>query len=525
MRNRDLFAPLSEDLVREALQRSKKQARQRMQTEAQRALDYLCNRQLEHVRQEIYRRYEQTQTQAGPQQGIAPVTVPLVQRYIAEASDAYNRAVTRKLVMLDGEENEATKQLTQTYVAELDACGFDGRMHHFDEMLNLAQTCGLWMQVKRGKLRPVITYAHNIHEVLPLDADWLDPSDEEDYLGFVIELAGTASDASQSQARQFALVTPAETVFYETRNGDPYSMPENERTYPNPYRWPQVIDSDDHRGSESVLPLQMLAIGHMRQPTDAILQDSDADIVTANHEINIQLSVLLDTMRVQGWSVPVIKVINETWAPATKSLGTRFPLVLRPEESAEMLSAATPYEALVSTLQSFVGLLAVAHRQSPNDFAVDGQTPQSGFAKLVDSLPKLEARRERCARLKRFEELQVWPRAAACLQYLGKMPADLSGVKLEVSFADIEFPLTVDEQAKADEHALKHNFTTEAKLVAKRTGMSLAEAEAEIKANREVNAASMPVTTPVAAGGAFGGSVGSLIGRRSRAPVETPPKS
>jgi hypothetical protein len=513
--SRDLFAPRAEEAIRNLLLDAKKQARARMRGENEKAIDFLENRQIEHVRGELSRRYQRTQA-GGAGQVIEPVTVPLVERYIAEAADAYNRPVTRKVLGEDGAELE---EQTKTLNEELDRAGYNERLHRVDQVNNLLGGCGLWFQAKRGMLRPVVAYPHQIHEVAPTSGEFMDPGDPEDYAGYVVEMHWAAHDSSKPEQGAFALLSPAEVTYYTSSMGDPFEgvEPASIRTYANPYRWPQVVDTDDQRGMEADLPLQMLTLWHKRMPVGCVVADTDSDITAANLELSVQLSVLLDTIRIQGWAMPVLKLTNPESAPANMSWGARFPLALALGEAAEMLTSNAPYAQIIEALNSFVKFLAIAHRQSPNDFSLNATAAASGFAKLVDSLPKLEARRERLARLKYIEERVAWPRIASILRYLGKpgFSGDVSKMHLSVEFADIEFPQSVDERARLEEHEIKHNLTTPAKILAKRKGIPIEEAEAEITENAERNGATQQQAAPAPFGRQLGQGLGTLIGRRS----------
>lgn len=522
MGSRALFDSHTEEEIKNSLLDAKKQARRRLREECERAIAYMSNQQIEDTRGQLMDRYGKTQS-AGGGQGMAPITIPLTERYIAEAADAYNRPVTRKLVLEDGETNEQIDKMTALLNEELEKCGYNDRLHHVDQVNNLIGSCGLWYQAKRGQLRPVMAYPHQIHEVAPNNGDFMDPADPEDYAGFAVEMHWAANDSTKPNAGSYAYVTPAEVAYYESSRGDPFEGIENLRTYVNPYRWPQVVDTEDQRGKLIDLPLQMMTLWHKRLPVGSVVLDVDSDIANANRELNIQLSVLFDTIRIQGWSVPVLKMLNANATPAKMAYGARFPLVLQVGEEASMLSTTAPYGEIIKALEALVKMLAIAHRQSSNDFSLDHTSAISGFAKLVDSLPKLEARRERIARLKHIEERIAWPRIAAIMKYLGKegFTGDLSKVRLRVEFSDIEFPQSVDERTKQEDHDIKHGLTTPAKILAKRKGITVEQAEIEIEENRESNKASQPQAAPGLPGqpGAFGrgmgGGIGGLIGRKT----------
>lgn len=474
----DLFASLSDGIVEKALREAKRQADNRLAREYEDAIDYLENRQIEDVRSELQTRYGKTQA-AGKGQSIEPVTIPLVERYVAEAANAYNRPVKRTLVDDDGTQNdEATDELHRM----LDESGYDERMHRVEQLTVLLRTCGALYEAKRGKLRTVVVPPHLIHPVSPPDLAGVDPSDQDDYLGFIVE-QGTPDDSGRAIGRRYSLHTRAERIDYEGQ--DPFSMQKQLGSYPNPFTWPQVADTDDQKGVEKDAPLQMLTLWHYRLPIGEVICDTDPDMVYLNREINVQLSILLDTLRIQGWSQLIMQLDNPNSPPAMVTYGSRFALPLATTENAAFLSAPNNYAGIVEVLRWLVKLAAIAKRQSPADFATEGTGPQSGFAKLVESLPKIEARTERIRRLKHMEEQYAWPRIASIGKYLGKFSTDVSGLRMRVEYADIEFPRTPDEVSKQQEHEFKYGLSSPAAVLAKRLGITEEEAAEKIAENKQ----------------------------------------
>jgi len=508
----DLFAPQSEEAIRAALREAKRLARKRMGAEFDLAIDYLENRQIEDVRGELSTRYRRTQAgEAG--QRIEPVCLPLTERYIAEAANAYNRPVMRSLVNESGEEDEeATKALR----AALEECAYDETMHRLEQLTILLGSCGLWFQAKRGMLRPVIVYPHLIHPVAPVDARAFDPADQDDYQAFVVSV----SNAAQGEKPvTWCSLSPADHTYYEA--SDPYEPRRFLETYRNPFAWPQMVDTDDSRGKLMAnAPLQLLTIWHRRKPVDDLLADCDPEIVYLNRELNVQWSVLLDTMRTQGWAQMYLKLIDPSTPPAAVSYGSRFVLPLSPGEEMGSLNAGNDYGGLVETLKAALRTFAMCKRMSPSDFAIDGSGPESGFAKLIDSLPKIEARQERIRRLVSMEQ-RAWPRIGAILRYLGKLPGDPTKLKLRVEFADVEFPRTVAEEAQAQEHEFRHGLSSPAEVLMKRLGITREEAEGRLTENKG-KGAEQGEEQPGVEQPQKEGRFGALIRKRKAVVVEEP---
>jgi hypothetical protein len=484
-----LWEPKSEELIRDSIKTARIQARAEMRERYQFAIDYLQGRQIDDVERELLNRYESTQMgQTG--QEIKPQVINITERYIAEAANAYTKPVKREVLQPDGEVNT---KLTDEYNGMLADCGYDERMQHVDETSLLIGSCALWHQGRKGQLRPKVTYPHDVYPVEPGDDEWFDPSSQEDYAAYLVELYGGTDDPQAKVGRRFAWVSPAQLAFYEGK--DPWTPAHDLQPQRNPFMWPQVADTTNLQGVTKTLPLQPISFWHRRMPVDELLLDVDPVIALANRELNIQLSVLLDSLAHQGWAIPVFNMLNAGAAPAVMAAGPRTAFVLQTGESAQLLDAATDYTSIVAAIHNWIQMLAIACRQSPNDYSLDGTGPMSGFAKLVDSLPKIEARAERVSRLKRGEEIYAWPRNAAIGSRIGRLSTsveDLAKHRLRVTFSDVEYPLSVDERTRAEEHDIKYNLTTPAKILAKKMGVTEELAVEIVAKNREANAASRP---------------------------------
>jgi hypothetical protein len=475
-----LFEPVSEDMILKALRQSKQANRDLLKLDFERAIDYLNNNQFVHVEEALLERYENTQL-GDKGQEIVPVTMPLTERYIAEAASAYNKPVERSVIGIESnaEDEELTKKLTD-YLKRI---GYDEKMHRNEQLSLLLSTSCIWYQEKRGILRPVIVYPQDVYPIINPDDPSADPSDPEDYLGFVIEVLWTADDTISTTKRTFVAVLPEKTLFYEAH--DPYSPVDKiVMEEANPFTWPQA----NNDGNTVERPLQMLTFWHKQQYEQELIIKADPDIANANHELNVQWSLLFDTMRMQGWSTPVMSLINQDKAPPKLKHGSRFPIVIDPGETYDLKTGAAPYTEVVEALKTYTKLLAIAKRQSPNDFSIDQSNATSGFAKIVDSLPKIEARNERLRRLKRLEEQVAWPRIASILRKQKVFPASIATThKLSVKFSDVEVLKSPDERRTEIETDTKYHLSNPVDIIMDRMDVSREEAEEIYQHNKEVN--------------------------------------
>lgn len=489
-----LFDPIAEEVVRETVGRLSDDERDTYGSKVMRAVDFLEGRQVEHTRSELSRRFKEAQTVV-PEQPIEPVVIPIVERYIAEAATAYNHDVRRYFVNDEGKEDDSTRSETDGIKRMTGDASYDETMHRVDQLRHALRPAppAIWYQVKRGQLRPAIQLPHNIYPVVPETPAFVDAADPDDYDGFVVEIFPGAETRSGGE-RTFAFITNAQVHFY---TGTPEVVDEYMSGFDNPLTWPQKVDDPTFDAEGNVTGfetkevqdagLNPLTFWHHSKPFGTLLPNTDTDLVHANVEINVAISSLFDTIAYQGHATPVYNLSNPTSPKARRRVGVRFPQVLDINEAFNMVSAATSYSEQVAVLEYFVRLLAIAKRMSPNDFSVEGTAAISGFAKVVDSLPKLEARGENIQRLTSLETRVAAPRLIAIGIREGYLTEAARKMTYRVEFADVEFPTTEDEKTKKIDRLLKHNMTSVAKELARKHGTTVEEAIEMIKENREQN--------------------------------------
>lgn len=522
-----LFQPVSEKVVIESARSVKLKGREEMRTRTELAADYLDGRMRDDIVAELQHRFPRSQDGDAGQE-IQPFTVPLVQRYVEEAADAYNRDVRRYFVDENGEENDATREQTDKLARMLEPARYEEVMHRNEQLMLVLKSNCLWYEAKRGKLRVVPRYACDVYPVMGNDAAFVEASDPDDYAAFVMELFWATEDLSKAQERTFAFVTAAQIAYFVGRGPN-----EPERvlsTYANPYRWGQVVDERAPDGAlkpaqERDAPGLMLTFWQPKLPMGELLPETDTDIVEVNRELNIALSALLDIIRFQGHAVMVKQVANPSDPKVYQSHGVRFPVIASIADQVSALSFANDYAGQMTVLKDIVRLVALLKRMSPNDFSIDGAPLASGFAKLVDSLPKLEARRERLRPLKYFEEHVAAPRLVAIGTTLRLLDDSAKKMRLRCQFADVEFPETQDERSKRIETDIKHNLTTPAHILAKQMRITIDEAESIIDENRKKNQVDREaaMATAQAAGGPGFGGGGGGFGAAIRRPARPAP--
>ena len=492
-----------DDTFRRQIRTLKLAGRARMREQFERAVCYLKGEQRADVERLLAERFPSSQ-EGDTGQRIAPVVMPIVDRYVAEAATIYNRTVKRSLVTDDG---TPVEDMTKTYNQALERARYDEVMHANDRITVLLKTSCPLFEAKRGDLRVTIKYPHDVYPVVGEDPEFIDAADPDDYVGFVVELFWAQEDVSQAQQRTFVFLGRDEYIFYTGEAPD--QVGEVLSRWPNPYRWPQTIELVDRATGTRTLKTnqvvggRMLTFWHTALPVGELLVDTDCDIVEANRELNIAWSMLFDTLRFQSYGIPVLKT-NKSDHKARMKWGARFPAVIGLEESLEMATAAVNYSDQVALLKAFSQQLAVSRRCSPNDFSLEGQAAISGFAKMVDSLPKIEARDDRIRRLLYLEQFVAWPRQAAVLVHLGVLPASVFKLRLSVEFDKISFPETQDERSKRIETDMKYNLTNPVDVLMRMHGLREDEAKEKLLRNVQLNEEFGAKPQPAALSG-FGG--------------------
>lgn len=506
MPNANLFKPQSEGVIRESLRAQKDQGRARLKTEYDLAVDYIEGRQLEDCRKQLRLRHKQ-QMSGSKGLEINPVVWPITERYTAETASLYNKPVDRKLV--NTETGEVDEAATAALLEMTNAGRLDAYMQRLTQIMVTVGTCSLWPQLRRGQLAFRIVLPQRTNPVADHWDPRFDPGSQDDYFGFVANLEPPEDDR-KTEPSQFVLLTAAEHIYYTADewhdwNGDLAK-------YPNTFTWPQVLDTDDGKGSEPQdLPLQMLVLFHKRIPLGEIIVDTDPEIVYLNRELNVEWSVLMDVVRRQGHGQLWGRFLGQP--PAIMSVGPSHMMALGPEEEIGYEGAANDYDKTVNVLQSAVKLLAVTKRLSPNDFALAPQGPESGFAKLIDSLPKLAARDELAGQMKHSEENLLWPRLGSIAKFTGAIP-NADKLKMQVTYAGVTFPRTVAEETQQDEHDFRHGLSSPAEKLAKRDGIPIEEAEERISKNR------MSVQVRAQVEGAIAGAGGGVKVEAQTTPVD-----
>lgn len=471
----DLWAPRGEEQFRDDMRRIKLDQRQLLESEFSLSVDYLANKQVEDVEGELLARFPKAQDGTSGQE-IQALTLPITERYVSEAATLYNRSVKRWFSEDDGTETDTTKKQTEKLKRMLDRARHDEIMHASEKLVVLNKTNCVWPQLHKGQYRPVVAHAHLVYPVAPPpeEAFQVDPADPDDYAGFVVQSEYDKEDLTSAQSRVFSYVTPAQTIVFQ--GVGPREPQKILASVPNPIAWAQ---------NGKMRPGNLLTFWHETAPTDTLIPACDATVARANRELNIQWSLLCDTLRFQSYATPVMHTEDKRNPKANMVHGARFPAVVGIEEKFEYANASNPYAEIVGVLDHLGKLLMVLLRQNPEDFSITGSKAVSGFARQVASLPKLEAREERSRRALHMERFVMAQRIVAIGIFTGELDPVAAAMKYNVQFPSIEPMRTIDEDAKRLEYRVNYGMTTPAEELAQERGITVEQAEAVIMANLE----------------------------------------
>ena len=459
------------------------------------AIDYLNNRMLDDCVSELRSRAEYAQATSRGRK-IQPCVIGLTERYAAEAASGYSGKYS-----VDLQDEEATRQ----YLEMRRKAGVHITMRQAEQIAVLLNAAPIWWQSKGGMAKPRVLTPHRIRPVLAPDDDVLraaDPADPNDYWGFIVPLNHTKG----GEMDRCVFVTPAAHYYYQCTAGNPFEFSTPPAVVANPIKWPQKLDD----GSEELLPLQMVTFLHARPPVDDLLPETDCPIVIANREFNVQWSMLWNLIWYQAGGQLIVNTMDGI-APSTQSYGPMFAVVLKNGETANYITAPNNYTGIVEVLKAWTQVQAVAHRQSPNDFATDGAAMQSGFAKIIDSLPKIDAHEERTDLYARAEEHAFFPRIAAIGMFNKQLTGDVTKLQPVASFEPPEIPESPTERNMRQDHDFKHGLDSPVKVLMREHGISKEEAEEMIAENRAAVQAGQP-PQPQNPFGQPGGSGGNLPG-------------
>lgn len=359
------------------LRRAREQARADWNESRKLLYDFYLGCQIDDLNAVVAHRYGTPKLQTD-ERIVLNVVAPLIDRL----ANAYNGdGLRRGYTLAPGALEDAA--LTDAMQRQHEAWGLDARLLKLDRYTALLKTCFLWAawDELRGAIDYRVLLPWNVHVVE--DADF--PGDVERASAVVVELAATTDSPGVVRARHFRYESPEVIAYYE---GAQWNAPD-ERTWreePNPFGRLTVLAAWDYA------------------PDGEVYLAGNDDLVLAQREINVTFTDAFYAKTYQTHSVPVIKDPDGVEKEQERKLGPKYPLRLVGERSEFFFVTPQPgIDVTLTLVDTYLKRLAQLRGLSPGEFALDRTAPQSGFAKLLDSLPLLEMRQARLPLWRDFE--------------------------------------------------------------------------------------------------------------------------
>ncbi len=455
MLSKDQTEALLEDTCRQA----KHAARGAMEGSYDLAVDYAEGRQLVDVESQLQTRFSFSQSGDAGQE-MAAFALPLTQRFIDEQASLYSSGVTRRLV---DDNNNVDSEATERASRVIEEVAFDQVMSQVEEKGTLLKSCGLlYQEDAEGRFTPEPYWPQNI---MPIESETHGASWRADtYAGHILRYRFGEADATRAARNRYALVARAGTTLYEAQANDPCKMG-------------KILDGRENPYAD----LMPLIVWHPTIPSE-LIPVTDVPIVTVNRELNVAWSTILHTFRFQhGSTLWRQKGMEDLKAQAP--WGPAWPYVTNPDEAVSYLQSGVPWDGLVSFLQSIAQVLMMLESMGPGVLSLEGRQVASGFAKKMDMLPQLKSRAKR-ETWAVHQERTNWPLLRTALNRHDSSVNISESLRLQVTFGELEIPLTIQEQVDQAEFDLAHGLTSEAQILAQRGGMSLDEAQKTIDENK-----------------------------------------
>ena len=221
---------------------------------------------------------------------------------------------------------------------------------------------------------------------------------------------------------------------------------------------------------------------HREHQLDSFFTAGAEDIVNCNELINILMTEMDIGMRFQMFSQAVIQGFYSD--DTIKRAGSDEVIVLPEGSSYNLVSPKINMQDAIDLIKTKLDLCA-QNNHLYVQFAQDGGETPSGVALKIKDLSRYEDWQDDLDLYKIYEhKFYELERKIASL-YNINLPA-----KLKINFAEPEYPMSVDDQIKLEQHQITNNLTSEWKIL-QRHNKDLSDKEAQdiIEENRRINSA------------------------------------
>ena len=241
-----------------------------------------------------------------------------------------------------------------------------------------------------------------------------------------------------------------------------------------------VLEAYEH--GYGVLPF---IFTHREHQLDDFFVAGADDIISCNEQTNILMTEMNVGMRFHTFGQAVITGFYND--EKIQRAGADEVIVLPEGSDYKLVRAGTAVAESIELQKTMIDLCAQNNHLFVQ-FAQDGGETPSGIALKIKDIARYEDW---------VDELDLWVVYEDKFYELERAIAGVFGVKipekLNVNFKEPQYPMSVDDQIKLEEHELTHNLTTEWKILKKHNqDLTDSIALAEIKSNKEENDKNKP---------------------------------
>lgn len=224
---------------------------------------------------------------------------------------------------------------------------------------------------------------------------------------------------------------------------------------------------------------------HREHQLDEFFVSGANDIINCNEQSNILMTEMNLGMRFHTFGQAVIQGFYND--EKIQRAGADEVIVLPEGSEYKLVRAGTAVNESIELLKSMLDLCAQNNHLFVQ-FAQDGGETPSGIALKIKDIARYEDW---------VDELDLWSVYEDKFYALEKQLASVFGKKLpdtlNINFKEPQYPMSVDDQIKLEEHELNHNLTTDWKILQKHNqDLTDNVAKKEIESNKEENDKNKP---------------------------------
>jgi len=226
---------------------------------------------------------------------------------------------------------------------------------------------------------------------------------------------------------------------------------------------------------------------HREEQLDSFFVEGATDLVSANEHINITMTEMQLGLRFQMFGQPVVTgLISDN---SNVRAGSDEILTLPEGSNYNIVAPQGNVKDVIENIKWQIELVALNNHLFVT-FAQSGGEVPSGISLMIKDLERHEDFMDDKELYRQYEnDFYKVEYALSQINSLG-LP---DPKRFKVDFSEVEYPMTTQDKIMLSEYQLKHNLTTEAKIMAdENKDLSVEQAQKIIEENKDVNSASLP---------------------------------